>query len=650
MAVAFDGELSSDAATTIQPRHFRALVDSLAAAIYTTDIQGRVTYCNRSAVELWGREPVLGDDQWCGSWRIYRPDGSPLAIDQCPMAVSIREGRSIRGEEIVVERPDGTRRNVLPHPDPIRDCSGNIIGAVNMLVDITDRRTIERALSQSQERLQVVFNQAAVGITLMDQHGRILEANERACQIVGRDLARLRACNCRDLVHPDDWASNESMLRQVIEGRRKEFVIEKRYLRGQLPEAWVWVSVAFTGLLDDRGHPHRLIAVIEDITERKLFREELERHTRERTAELERAQRSLREGERLAALGTLSAGLGHDLANLLLPLRGSLDTLESTTSPPTPEQLATEVGAIRRGLDYLQRLSAGLRLLAVDPASRPSAIERTMLGAWWTETEGVLRAVLLRGAALDARIAPDLPPVNIARAALTQAVFNLVQNAAEAMDGAPNSVVSLAAERAPAAADGRPRVRITVSDNGPGMTTEAFARCFEPYFSTKQRAIATGLGLSLVRTHIVGAGGTISCESTPGGGVRFIIDLLASDEDVLSAMPPMTARVAVHSPRTAALATALLEALHIDVVAEGPLDSIDLLVVQSASALDLRQFDDDKRGPAAVVLQAPASLTDSLAHHDRIVFCGENPNTRTLQAAFERAATILRSNRRRDDH
>lgn len=124
---------------------YRQLVQSIPAAVYSCDVDGRITLFNDAAVALWGRTPTLGEDMWCGSWRIYRPDGSPLPLDECPMAIALREGRSVRDEEIIIERPDGTRRNVLPYPEPIRDSAGNVIGATNMLVDITDRKQAEQA-------------------------------------------------------------------------------------------------------------------------------------------------------------------------------------------------------------------------------------------------------------------------------------------------------------------------------------------------------------------------------------------------------------------------------------------------------------------------------------------------------------------------
>jgi PAS domain S-box-containing protein len=132
---------------------YRNLVCALPAAVYTTDREGRITLFNDQAAALWGRRPNLGKDLWCGSWRIFQSDGTPLPHEQCPMAVALHEGRSVRGQEIVVERPDGTRVCVLPHPEPLRDAAGEIVGAVNMLVDISDRKRAEEALREAHEEL-----------------------------------------------------------------------------------------------------------------------------------------------------------------------------------------------------------------------------------------------------------------------------------------------------------------------------------------------------------------------------------------------------------------------------------------------------------------------------------------------------------------
>lgn len=123
-------------------RYMRELLEALPAAIYTTDAKGRITFFNKAAVEMAGRVPRPGDD-WCVTWRLYEPDGTPLPHNKCPMAVALKENRPVRGAEAVAERPDGTRVPFIPYPTPLRDAAGNLIGAINMLVDITERKEAE---------------------------------------------------------------------------------------------------------------------------------------------------------------------------------------------------------------------------------------------------------------------------------------------------------------------------------------------------------------------------------------------------------------------------------------------------------------------------------------------------------------------------
>jgi len=135
-------------------RRFREMIDALPAAIYTTDAAGLLTHFNPAAVEFSGRVPELGTQLWCVSWKMFRPDGTPLPHAECPMAVALKEGRAVRGAEAIAERPDGKRIWFTPYPTPLRDAAGAIVGGINMLVDITERKQAEEQLRQSEERFR----------------------------------------------------------------------------------------------------------------------------------------------------------------------------------------------------------------------------------------------------------------------------------------------------------------------------------------------------------------------------------------------------------------------------------------------------------------------------------------------------------------
>ena len=117
------------------------VLDTLPVPIYTIDSEGAVTYWNRACVELAGREPQLGQDRWCVTWKIYTTTGDRLPHDQCPMAEALREQRVIRDAVAIALRPDGSRVAFRPYPTPLFDADGSLTGAVNMLIDVTEEQS-----------------------------------------------------------------------------------------------------------------------------------------------------------------------------------------------------------------------------------------------------------------------------------------------------------------------------------------------------------------------------------------------------------------------------------------------------------------------------------------------------------------------------
>jgi PAS domain S-box-containing protein len=193
-------------------RSARELLDALPVAIYTTDVSGRITFYNKAAAELWGRRPELGIDFWCGSWKLFWPDGQPMKHEECPMALALKEGKPIRGYEAVAERPDGTRFPFIPYPTPLRNAAGEMVGAVNMLVDISRRKTSEQRL----ELLSREVNHRAKNMLAVIQSIVRLSttANTRAFAdvLLGRITALGRAHN---LLSENRWES--AGLQRLIE-------------------------------------------------------------------------------------------------------------------------------------------------------------------------------------------------------------------------------------------------------------------------------------------------------------------------------------------------------------------------------------------------------------------------------------------------
>ncbi|MRI57268.1 hypothetical protein D8770_25505 [Methylobacterium sp. DB1607] len=123
------------------------LLQKISAPLYTTDAEGWLTYYNDAAAELWARHPVLGEERWCGSWRIYDTDGELLPREQWPLAIAFQQSGAVRGLQAVLEQPDGTRVPVMPHPTLLRDRSGTVVAGANILLKVTQPSALRRQFS-----------------------------------------------------------------------------------------------------------------------------------------------------------------------------------------------------------------------------------------------------------------------------------------------------------------------------------------------------------------------------------------------------------------------------------------------------------------------------------------------------------------------
>lgn len=159
----------------------RPLLDAMANAVYTTDRNGIITYYNPAAATLWGCEPQVGVTRWCGSFRMRNLDGSPLAHEDCPMAVCVKTGKSVDNREILVERLDGLQRRVRISPRPILDDAGQIVGAINTIDDVTEQRQSERDRDASNQLTESILRNSKDCIKLLDLDGTLRSINPCGC-------------------------------------------------------------------------------------------------------------------------------------------------------------------------------------------------------------------------------------------------------------------------------------------------------------------------------------------------------------------------------------------------------------------------------------------------------------------------------------
>jgi two-component system sensor histidine kinase VicK len=245
------------------------LLLALPVAIYTCDADGRIEIYNEAAAELWGRKPKAGKDQWCGSWKIYQPDGTPLPLDQCPMAIVLKGGKVSGDEEIIIERPDGSRRNVMPHPQPIIDPSGNITGAVNMLIDITDRKIAE----ENSARLAAIVQSSSDAIISKTLDGIITSWNPAAERLFGYKNEEMIGQHILKLIPPDRINEEPMILERLKKGELVDHFETKRLTKdGRLLD----ISLTISPVRDRKGKIIGASKIARDITEQAESRKKIQ--------------------------------------------------------------------------------------------------------------------------------------------------------------------------------------------------------------------------------------------------------------------------------------------------------------------------------------------------------------------------------------
>lgn len=197
-------------------QQFQFVLEDSPLAIYTCDKDGYLNFYNQSAVKLWGTMPILGKDLWCGSWKIYYPDGREMLLSECPMARTLREGRAMDNEEITIETPDHIFKRVLVSPRPIFDKENNLIGAHNTLIDISDKVLVE----SRQAVLSAIVESSDDAIISKDLSGTIISWNAGAQRMFGYTEQEILGKSITKLIPAARLKEEENILKQIRSGNK----------------------------------------------------------------------------------------------------------------------------------------------------------------------------------------------------------------------------------------------------------------------------------------------------------------------------------------------------------------------------------------------------------------------------------------------
>jgi PAS domain S-box-containing protein len=256
---------AAEAKLQTSEERYKTLFDLVPVAVYTCDADGFIEEYNQRAVELWGRDPRRNgqEPRFCGSCKIYYPDGRPMRYEECPMARALR-GEKLRSKdlEIIVERPDGKKRNVIPAPRVVTNERGKIVGAINCLFDITERKRAEAAAM----RLAAVVQSSHDAIVAKTLNGIITDWNQGAEHIFGYKPKEIIGKSILTLIPKDRQSEEEEILRKVRRGQSLDhYETVRRRKDGKLFD----VSLTISPIKGPKGEIVGVSKVARDITKQK---------------------------------------------------------------------------------------------------------------------------------------------------------------------------------------------------------------------------------------------------------------------------------------------------------------------------------------------------------------------------------------------
>ncbi len=479
---------------------FTQLFETLHEGVYFSTPEGRLLDANPALVAMLGYE---NKDE------LLQENVNELymnAEDRMGLLQELDEQRTLREREIVLRKKDGKPLICLDTSTAIRDATGRVLRYQGTLVDITQRREMERRLHQEQEFARRLVESFPDMIVVLDREGQYTYVSARMKEQLGYEPEEILGKGLGERTHVEDRGALLTLHREMVEGKRNYGTVEYRTLHKD--GNWRTVRGTASPLSDAGGNIIGVIASARDITD------------------LKRLEQQVSQSERLAAMGQMMAGVAHELNNPLTAILGINDLLrEKATDETMGRQLELIQKQARRAAEIVQNLLT---------FSRPRAPRRGQVRL----DELVLHTIQLHEYSLhvnnikvEYQVDPGVMPVMGDAHQLMQVFLNLIVNAEQAI----REVNKQGTLRVSVEHQGGEQ-QVSIQDDGPGIPAGILPRIFDPFFTTKRPGRGTGLGLSICMAIMREHGGNIEARSLPEGGARFTLSFPAANGE--SQLPP----------------------------------------------------------------------------------------------------------------
>ena len=446
--------------------------------------------------------------------RQYMDAETAKAVYQTFNAVH-RTGEPAEAFDWEVIRKDGTRRFVEASVSLMRDPTGEPVGFRGVVRDITDRKRAEEELRESEEKYRSLVSNINDLVMEIDSEANFTYVSPQLLDMFGYTQEESIGLAAFDFVHPDDIEKCMKAMETKDEVQQIEY--RSRHKDGH------YVHVSTSGrIISDGVGGFKIVSVVRDITDRKRaeeamreYSERLEEMVEERTQELREAQEQLVRREKLAVLGQMAGGVGHELRNPLGVISNAVYLLQLAI--PDADETTRE---------YLDMISSEVRnstkiISDLLDFSRTRMPERGEIAVSDLVAQVLAKQPPPADVQVTTELAPDLPAMFVDPRQIGQVLGNLVTNGCQAMPDGGRLTITAEFVEGGTVRNPKSQIRIGVSDTGVGIPAENMNKLFEPLFTTRAKGI--GLGLALVKTLVEANGGSIEVESEEGKGSTFTV-------------------------------------------------------------------------------------------------------------------------------